>query len=269
LPQPPRAAGSSDPFARRSPVLLGLFRFYLHWYFWRSFHSVRLSRTGVPDQHAGRPLVVYTNHPSWWDPALLVLALPKALPGRLAFGPMERAALGRYRLFERMGVFGIEPGTPAGARAFLHAADKGLARPNGLLCLTAEGEFTDPRTRPIRLRPGLAHLARRVPHAVFLPLALEYVFWNESRPEALLRFGEPVEFGAEASDMQQNLARLERALATTMDALAGESVTRNPALFQPLLRGTAGVGGIYDVYRRGRAWAAGRRFAAQHEPEPR
>ncbi len=269
MPQPPRETVSTDPLARRSPFLLGAFRLYLHWYFWRSFHGVRLSRTGVPGAHAGRPLVVYANHPSWWDPALLVLALPKILPGRIAFGPMDRGALGRYRLFERMGVFGIDPGTPAGARAFLHAADTGLARPGGMLCITAEGEFTDPRARPIRLRPGLAHLARRAPNAVFLPLALEYAFWNESRPEALLRFGKPVEFGTDASDMHQNLARLEQALAATMDALASESMTRNPALFQPLLRGTAGVGGIYDAYRRSRAWAAGRRFEAQHEPEPR
>jgi 1-acyl-sn-glycerol-3-phosphate acyltransferase len=266
LPQPPDTQETPDPFGRRSRFLLGAFRLYLHWYFWRSFHGVRLSRTGIPATHAGRPLVVYTNHPSWWDPALLVLTLPKIFPGRLAFGPMDRQALGRYRLFERMGVFGIDPGTTQGARAFLHVAEAGLANPSGLLCLTAEGEFTDPRVRPVRLRPGLAHLARRLPHAVFLPLAMEYCFWNESRAEALLRFGAPVEMGD--TGVQDRLAVLERALAHSMDALAEEAKTRNPAFFQPLLRGTAGVGGIYDVYRRSRAWAVGRRFDARHEPGP-
>jgi 1-acyl-sn-glycerol-3-phosphate acyltransferase len=210
--------------------------------------------------------VVYTNHPSWWDPALLVLTLPKIFPGRVGFGPMDRQALGRYRLFERMGVFGIDPAAQQGAREFLNVAETGLSNPRGLLCLTAEGEFTDPRTRPVRLRPGLAHLGRRLPKPVFLPLALEYCFWNESRAEALLRFGPPVEMGD--AGVQDRLAQLEQALANTMDALAKESQTRNPSLFQPLLRGTAGVGGIYDAYRRSRAWAVGRRFDARHEPEP-
>lgn len=244
----------------------GAFRLYLHWYFWRAFHGVGISRTGVPAPHAGRPLIVYTNHPSWWDPALLLLALPKLFPGRMAFGPMERQSLGRYRLFERMGIFGIDPGTAQGARAFLRVADIGLAMPNALLCITAEGTFTDARTRPVRLRPGLVHLARRAPNAVFLPLALEYGFWNESRPEAMLRFGEPVDVSGDAGDVQ---ARLEQALAHSMDALAAESISRDKKLFQPLLRGTAGVGGIYDMYRRTSALARGRWFDASHEPEPR
>jgi 1-acyl-sn-glycerol-3-phosphate acyltransferase len=265
LPPPPDR-NSANPFARHSPFLLGAFRLYLHWYFWRAFHGVGLSRTGLPAMHEGRPLIVYTNHPSWWDPALLLLALPKLFPGRLAFGPMERRALGRYRLVERMGIFGIDPGTAHGARAFLHVADIGLAKPNALLCITAEGAFTDARVRPVRLRPGLAHLARRSPHAVFLPLALEYAFWNESRPEALLRFGSPVDVSGPSAGVQD---RLERALAHSMDALAVESIARDPGLFQPLLRGTAGVGGIYDLYRRTGALLHGRWFDASHEPEPR
>jgi hypothetical protein len=134
------------------------------------------------------------------------------------------------------------------------------------MCITAEGAFTDARVRPVRLRPGLAHLARRVPHAVFLPLALEYTFWNESRPEALLRFGKPVDLACSAADVQ---SRLEAALTQTMDVLAEESIARDPTLFQPLLRGTSGVGGIYDTYRRASAVLRGRAFDASHEPEPR
>ena len=50
-----------------------------------------------------------------------------------------------------------------------------------------------------------------------------------------------------------------------MDSLAAESAERDPSLFQPLLRGGAGVGGIYDLSRRLRAWASGRRFDPSHE----
>lgn len=50
-----------------------------------------------------------------------------------------------------------------------------------------------------------------------------------------------------------------------MDALAAQSAQRNPALFRPLVRGGAGIGGIYDLWRRLRAWTAGRRFDPTHE----
>ena len=61
-------------------------------------------------------------------------------------------------------------------------------------------------------------------------------------------------------------AQLEQALTQTMDDLAHLSKMREPAPFVSLVHGGAGVGGIYDMYRRGRAWAAGRRFDAAHEP---
>lgn len=258
---------TQDPLAARSPALFAFFRLYLHWYFWRSFSGVRLSRTGIPDAYEGRPLVIYTNHPSWWDPALFILITEKLFPGRAAFGPMEQAELARYGIFKRMGVFGIDS-TPRGAATFLRVARQALSGAS-VMWVTAEGRFTDPRLRPITLRPGIAHLARHMPDAIFLPAALEYGFWNESRPEALIRFGTPVEVpvsqGKVAVDVWK--ASLESALEQTADLLAAESMTRDPRHFVSLLAGTAGVGGIYDIYRRFRAFVTRQEFEARHERE--
>ena len=258
------APGRQDPIAARSPTLFWLFGWYLHWYFWRRFRAIRLSRSGMPHVPAGRPLIIYSNHPSWYDPALYILLCAKLFPGRAGFGPMDEKALGRYGVFERMGVFGIALDTPRGAARFLETSLRVLADASSIMWITAEGQFTDPRCRPIRLRPGIAHLARRVPGAVILPLALEYTFWNESRAEVLVRFGSAVDTGRERSTGEWTQF-LEGELTRSMDALAAESAERNPALFTPLLRGRAGVGGIYDVWRRLRAWSAGQRFDPSHE----
>ena len=250
-----------------SPFLTGAFRLYLRWYVWRRFHAVRLSRSSVAPAHPARPLVIYCNHPSWWDPALFVLALPKVAPGRRGFGPMDAAELERYGLFRRMGIFGIDMHAARGAAAFMRVSRSVLQQPGTCLCVTAEGAFTDPRLRPVRLRPGLAHLARACPDAVFLPLALEYSFWNESKPEALLRFGAPVRPADGDSSVASWQTALETGLTGTMDTLAAESATRNKAGFTILFGGTAGVGGIYDVWRRARAATGGPRFDASHQPE--
>ena len=255
-----------DTLSRRSPQLFRLFALYLRWYLGRHFHAMRISRTGLPRAVAGRPLIVYSNHPSWWDPAVYILLCDMLFHGRAGYGPMDAAALGKYGVLERMGVFGVELDHPRGAAMFLRTCLAVLERPSNMLWITAEGAFTDHRSRPLALRPGLAHLARRVPGATILPLAIEYTFWNESRPEALVRFGEPL-----LSDRQGSVAewtaRLEAGLADTMDALASESATRNPALFQPLVRGGVGVGGIYDSWRWLRATAGGRQFDPSHGGE--
>ncbi len=265
MPDLARAAPSqSDPLARRSPFLFWAFGWYLRWYFWRRFHGVRLSRAGCRAASAGRPVIVYSNHPSWWDPALYILLATTLFPGRPGFGPMDAAALGRYGVLERMGIFGIDLASPRGAARFLDTSLRVLATPATMLWITAEGTFTDARSRPVRLRPGLAHLARRVPGAIILPLAIEYSFWNESRPEALVRFGAPLDTGRDRS-VTEWTAHLESELTRTMDALAAESLARDPALFERLLGGRSGVGGIYDGWRRLRAWAGGRRFDPSHE----
>jgi hypothetical protein len=114
--------------------------------------------------------------------------------------------------------------------------------------ITAEGGFTDPRSRPVRLRPGIAHLARDIPGIVLLPLALEYPFWNDSRPEMLLRFGEPVEGGAgRVADWTERLAA---SLTSTMDALAHDSASRDASRFVTLLPGAAQTGLLFQKRHR-------------------
>lgn len=267
LTRGPRAASArdtpQDPLQQRSPTLFRLFGLYLHWYFWRRFHAVRISHAGFPTP-TDTPLIIYSNHPAWWDPAFYILLCNKLFPGRPGFGPMDSAALGKYGVLERMGVFGVEQNTARGAAHFLDTCQRVLAMPSSILWITAEGHFTDPRLRPIRLRPGLAHLARRIPGATILPLAIEYTFWNESRPEALARFGAPIQTGRGRTTAEWT-THLETELTRTMDALTAESAQRAPALFHPLVRGGAGIGGIYDLWRRYRALVTGQRFDPTHE----
>ncbi len=259
---------AEDPTQVRSAVLFWTFGWYLRWYFARNFHGVRLSRTGLPPAAAGRPLIICTNHPSWWDPAVFILLSNTVLRERPGYGPMDAKALGRYGLLRRMGIFGIDLDTPRGAARFLEVSLRILADPASALWITAEGHFTDNRARPVQLRPGIAHLARRVPDAVIVPLALEYGFWNERKPEALARFGTPIEAGRTRS-VAEWTQLLSAELGRTMDVLAAESATRNPGLFLPLIRGGSGIGGVYDLWRRGVALASGRRFDPSHEGRER
>ncbi len=253
----------ADPARARSDALFSLFGTYLRYYFWRHFHAVRMSRSGPPSPPPGRPLIIYSNHPSWWDPALYMLLQSRLFPQRRGYGPMDAAALVKYPLLQRMGVFGIALDTPRGAARFLRTSLGLLADARNILWITAEGAFTDSRLRPLHLRPGLAHLARHIPNATILPLAIEYSFWNESRPEALIRFGAPIDTTRDRS-VPEWTTLLERDLTHTLDGLAAESMARNPGLFMPLLRGGAGVGGVYDMSRRLRAWRAGQRFDPTH-----
>lgn len=258
---------TDDPVALRSERLFRLFARYLRWRVGRDFHAVRIARDGLPPAlPAGRPAIVYSNHPSWWDPALYMLMADMLFRGRPGYGPMDDEAFARYGIFRRLGVFGIDLASTRGARRFLSVARAVLADPDAMIWITAEGTFTDPRIRPVTLRPGLAHLARLRPDAVFVPLALEYGFWEESRPEVFLRYGAPADLAGLRSAAEIS-ARLAAGLEREMDALAAATRARTPSLFAPLVRGHAGAALIYDAWRRIASARRGERFRAAHRNE--
>ena len=254
-----------DPAALRSPAMVRFFGRVMARAMRRSFHAVRLARPGWPDLPAGKPVLVYLNHPSWWDPAFLVVMATTGFAERTGYGPIDAKMLERYRFMSRIGLFGVEPGTQAGGFRFLRTSLRLLRDPRTMLWLTPEGTFTDPRARPVRLRPGLAHLVRRAPQAVIVPLALEYPFWNERTPEALGRFGAPLEASRLSGQPTEKItADLAGLLEKTMETLAEDAISRDPDRFLRLQSGRAGVGGVYDVWRHARAWARGHPFDPAH-----
>jgi hypothetical protein len=96
-----------------------------------------------------------------------------------------------------------------------------------------------------------------------VPLAIEYTFWDERLPEALLRFGVPVQLAEDASTEVAS-ERLESALVATMDALKAAAMARDAGAFRLLLRGGRGTGGMYGLVRRMRGWFTRRKVRLDH-----
>ncbi|MDX1502397.1 MAG: lysophospholipid acyltransferase family protein [Thermoanaerobaculia bacterium] len=263
-----RPSRPRDELPTYSPRLMAWFARWLEGYFAKSFTAVRVSKTSAPPPAWDVPVILYSNHPSWWDPILFMLLGAKLVHVEEGYGPIDAAMLEKYSLFKRLGLFGVEQDSRRGAAKFLRTSLEILERPGASLWLTAEGEFTDPRRRPVALRPGIAHLAARLPRGRIVPLAMEYPFWNERRPEALVRLGPPIEIEpGEGRTVEEWTTTLEEALAATMDILAEEAQTRDPGRFETLVAGKKGVGGVYDLGRRLRALIRGERFRAGHGEE--
>jgi 1-acyl-sn-glycerol-3-phosphate acyltransferase len=221
----------------------------------RHFNAVRLSRSPRPDPATarGRPLIVYLNHPSWWDPLICLLLAAQIFPDRRHYGPIDAGTSSQHQFFARLGFFGVETGSARDARRFLTLAQEILGRPDAALWIPAEARFTDPRERPVRLRSGIGYLASRVRHSVLLPLALECPFWEAQLPEALARFGEEIPAGDADLGASDWAAVLEVRLESALEALAAESLARDPARFDVLLAGGAEEGRISEAWRRMKA----------------
>lgn len=259
------------PRAIEPPVsggLMKLFAAYSRRCVRRNFHALRILKHGLPPGDPSRPLVIFLNHASWWDPLVCLLLSREFFPDHHSFAPIDPAALERYRFFKRLGFFGIEPQTQRGARTFLRTSHALLASSRNALWLTPQGRFMDVRERPLRLQEGVGALAAREPATIFLPLAIEYAFWTEPRPEILVAFGDPFLPGNEPARAAAEWTRtLAEALESVQDELATSSCRRDVNEWITLNRGKSGVSGIYDRWRWLQARMHGEKFEREHCPE--
>ncbi len=110
---------------------------------------------------ADTALVIYCNHPSWWDPMLAMYMRSRFLPNHHMYAPIDSASLEKYKIFKSMGFYGVS-NTHQGASEFLKQSWQLLQTAGSSIWLTPEGRFTDPRQLDVPLQPGLAHLAHAI-----------------------------------------------------------------------------------------------------------
>lgn len=240
---------------RPSRAMLGWFSLYLRWYVSRHFHALRLAHAArfIDGLHRGGPVIVALNHPSWWDPLTCILVSRFLLPSHDHYAPMDARELQRYRILAHMGLFPVDKGSPRGAAQFLRAGEQILSRPQSLLWVTPQGEFTDLRRRPVAFRPGVSALVARLPQPTVIPLAIEYTYWNQRLPEILVNIGVPQHLSG-IQDTEAIELQLTTALATAQDELAALAQIREASLFDTVLS-SAG-------------WAGHLRSSWQHERQP-
>lgn len=243
------------------------FHTFLKPYLRRHFHALAVDRSCRThlDLAAELPVVVYGNHPSWWDPVVAHFLNRTLLAPRQFYAPIDADALEQYAVFKKLGFFGVKSDSSRGAGAFLKQSTAILRSDAAALWITPEGRFTDARDHSVELMPGLAHLSQKMTDGYMMPFALEYPFWEERLPNCLARFGQPIRI-AHHTDLDKagwNVL-LNQRLRQTQRELADLVVSRDSKPFENLLSGQVGAGGVYDMMRRMKSLMSGKSFKQGH-----
>ena len=254
---------ADEVIRQHSPRVTRLFNIYIRRMLAKKFDGVRILNNTPAPVPPGRSVVYYSNHPGWYDPLVLVLMAETYLPGHLAFGPMDADSLKKYSFMKKIGIFGVEKDSARGAARFLQVSRGMLEMPGKLLLITPQGEFADVRSRPVEFKPGLARLAADC-GAIMQPLAMEFVYWDEPRPEILLNFGNQIDTRDEKLERDAWKTRLENELGGAQDELASAVMARSPEPFITFIDGKRGVNPIYDRWRYLKALVRGEKFSAGH-----
>lgn len=210
--------------SRFSPAAVAAFELFFRPWMRRRLGGVHV--TGLPASlPPGLPLLLVPNHVSWWD-GFLMREVQRALrPGAPIHHLMSAGELRRFPFFRRMGVVGIEPGSPASAAAALRVLRARLAeRPDSVVVLFPQGRIWPSFRRPLGFRRGVEAFVRHL-SPVVLPVAIHAEPLAAPGPAFFVAVGEPVEGAATAAVLE---ARVEAELDALHAFLAvhGEEAPR-------------------------------------------
>jgi 1-acyl-sn-glycerol-3-phosphate acyltransferase len=221
--------------AKKSPLFDAWFARHVRGRFARSFETVRVR--GLEALRAATretPMLVVSNHTSWWDP-LATLLVSHAI-GTDGYALMDAKNLRRLPFFARVGGFGVDLTDATDGAAAIRYAAKLLDRPGRLVWIFPQGTERPITARPLGFMGGSAAIARVARRARVVPIALRYELGATERPTLHVAIGDalPVERDVAAARAQHEAA-VERALADIDEALCKG---RGAEAFEILVAGT-------------------------------
>ena len=164
---------------------------------------------------AAGPLLVVSNHTSWWDP-LLVLHASQHLIGADGHALMDAENLRKLPFFALVGAFGVDLDDPSDGAAVIRYAARLLDREGRLVWIFPQGRERPVTERPLGFRPGSAEIARVSVRATTVPAAMRYEIAATERPDLYLSFGPPV---PPDRDVTRGRVAQERAVEAEMDRI--------------------------------------------------
>lgn len=180
------------------------------------FSAVRLAgRHHLADALATGPVLVVSNHCSWWDP-LWLLALSNRIVVADAYAMMDAKNLERLPFFAKVGAFGVDRARPDdGARSVRYAA-RLLDAPGKVLFVFPQGEERASTLRPLGFLGGSAAIARVARRAAVVPMAVRYEHGGEPRPVLYASLGVPL---ARHEDVEAGRGAQEAAVTAELERI--------------------------------------------------
>jgi 1-acyl-sn-glycerol-3-phosphate acyltransferase len=169
----------------------------------------------------GVPTILYAPHCNWWDGIVFYNIVHRIFHKEIR---MMIEELNRFPLFHRGGGYPVNKKSPQSAMKALKYSVDVVCDLKNILCIFPQGIIRPPHFRPIEFQTGLAYIAqnaaKRMGKVNLVPIAFDYCFFRDNRPEVVIEFGKPYALTAEASakiDRKELTHILEKELTAVCD----------------------------------------------------
>ncbi len=191
------------------------------------------------------PTILFAPHCNWWDGIVLYNTTHRIFHKEIRLMVEE---LNRFPLLRRGGAYSVNKKSPQSAMKALQYSVDVVGDIRNMLCIFPQGIIRPPHYRPIEFQTGLAYIAenavKRYGKVNLIPMAIDYAFFRDNRPEVIVEFGKRIEMvkGNELDKLSRKELThyLERALEETCDnqfkEMSQGDITKYNILFKQHLK---------------------------------
>lgn len=167
------------------------------------------------------PVIMFAPHSNWWDGIVGYHITNRICKKEIRLMVEE---LNRFPLLRRSGAFSVNKKSPQASMEALSYSIEQVGNPSSILYLFPQGIINPPNARPIEFRSGLAYIAEKAAKKYgkvgLMPIAVNYFFLRDNRPEVLVEMGEIIELEAGKLDRKE----YTNYLASTLEALCDKQM---------------------------------------------
>ena len=170
------------------------------------------------------PSILYAPHNNWWDGIVGYNLMRRAFHVRTR---MMIEELNRFPLFALIGAFPVNKASAQEAiKALKYIADDMIKEPDIGFWIFPQGIVRPPNYRPIEFQTGMVYVAQKVAKELggvnLIPVAVNYTFLREDRPECLAEVGEPIVITADNCNFDRH--EFTKKLAKDFEHLCDEQL---------------------------------------------
>lgn len=209
--------------ARHSRIARILFNPYLSVLLKRNFGHFYLLNDPPFDQMKGKSLIVTPNHFSWWDGFFIDYMNRKLLRRNFHILMLEEQ-LNKYRFFNYLGAFSINPGFAKSTILTARYTASVINDADNMVAFYPQGRIEDYAKRPVELKPGLKLFLKNAADNTAVLIVTFSIRYNESRkPYVTGRFGNIFD----AKELRDDFGQFYSAFNESLSCLDTESQRGN------------------------------------------
>ena len=164
------------------------------------------------------PTILFAPHCNWWDGIVLYNITHRICHKEIRLMVEE---LNRFPLLRRGGAYSVNKKSAQTAMKALQYSVDLLGDLRNILCIFPQGIIRPPHFRPFKFQTGLAYIAKsavkKYKKINLSPVAVDYCFLRDNRPEVIVDFGKCIELTDENIDRREYTEFLENALTQICD----------------------------------------------------